>query len=656
MMYAKFYTPAFTAMLIAITFCNAETIKQIINDEKRFVVFNSRQLTGECLPICVPEKDTEFPTGTPTIMQTNDPTAAPTLNPTEDPTAKPTQTPTPGPTLSPTAIPTFAPTPGPTSSPTAVPTFPPTQGPTLSPTLKPTSSPTSSPTQKPTAVPTNAPTLVPTSIPTSSPTNKPTLTPTQNPTQNPTLAPTMTPTNMPTGAPTPAPTEGYGNAPPGSCPPFVVNFNDQVCGEYLETSQLWYSSGLTVTAVGDYTPNSNGVHIPSGGMAYISCPSGIKTLEANGNGPSTLFFSLTDPTFVSTVTTTGLCTKVKLFFSTGGSQTVDVSSTNMIMKNDVMKMEVQCTGAGGVTELDYRFCPPPPTCPLVSLDFNSLVRGQWVHDEFQTSHHVVISAKKTKGGLTHKAFTPVKTSSGYSDTDAGCKTRSGNSCAEWNEGVPRVFDTAIPQCQSSTGAWSWGDPDLGAPNAEFGGRGIGCGGGMYYMRLKTSAENTLYNTQRSWNPPARDNCLFVDSFHGNPVTSPQNRVINPWVNNQTQGLVLIISEHNPGNNPTENLNTEVRCPDDTGDGGFIIFRFTKPVSLQSFQLLDTDEGNTPEAHIKYCDGTTNSAKQKQPPYKTPETGDNGFAHVDLEEENVCELWMQYYGSGSISKLKYGVCP
>ncbi|KAG7369379.1 outer membrane adhesin like protein [Nitzschia inconspicua] len=655
-MYAMMYSTSFTAILVAITFCNAETIRQIIIKQKRFVVFNSRQLTGECLPICVPETNTEFPTATLTITLTDKPTTAPTLSPTKNSTSTPPLEATPNPTLSPTPNPTFTPTPNPTSSPTAILTLVPTLGTTSSPTLKPTDAPTTSPTSKPTGTPTLAPTLAPTFKPTFSPTNKPTYVPTPNPTQSPTPVPTKNPTVMPTSAPTPALIEGYGNAPPGSCPPFVVNFSDQVCGEYLETSDLWYSSGLTVTAVGDYTPNSNGVHIPSGGMAYVSCHGGKKTLEANGSGPSTLIFSLTDPTFVSTVTTTGLCTKVKLFFFTGGSQTVDVSSTNMIMKNDVMKMEVQCTGAGGVTELDYRFCPPPPTCPLVSLDFNSLVRGQWVHDEFQTSHYVVISAKKTHGGLTHLAFTPVKTGSGYSITDAGCKTRSGSSCAEWNEGVPRVFDTAIPQCQSPTGVWSWGDTDLGAPNAEFGGRGIGCGGGMYYMRTRTSAENTLYNTQRSWNPPARDNCLFVDSFHGNPVTSPQNRVINPWVNNQTQGLVLIINEHNPGDNPTHNLNTETRCPDDTANGGFIIFRFTKPVSLQSIQLLDTDEGNTPEAHIKYCDGTTNSAKQKQAPYKTPETGDNGFAHVDLEEENVCELWMRYYGSGSISKLKYGVCP
>lgn len=388
-------------------------------------------------------------------------------------------------------------------------------------------------------------------------------------------------------------------------------------------------------------------------MSYVNCAGGTKTtLEANGGGPSTLVFALKEATFVNTVTTTGLCDQVEVFFASGESEIVDLSSTNMVMKDNVVKMEVGCTGAGGVEEINYMYCPPPPSCPLKTLDFSNLVRGQWVHDEFEQSHFVVISAKKTHSSMTHKAFTPVKNGGGnYGTSDAGCKTQSGSSCAEWNEGVPRVFDTAEPQCGGK-----WGDPDLGAPNVQFGGKGVGCGGGSFYMKPKNSSTNGLYNTQRNWNPPARDNCIFVDSFHGNPVYSPQARVVNPWVNNQTQGLVLIINENNPGSDPTGTFNTEAKCPDDTGNGGFIIFRFTKPVSLQSLELLDTDEGNTPEAHIKYCDGTTNAGLEKVAPYKTPETGDNGFAQIDIEDENVCELWMKYYGSGSISKLKYGACP
>ncbi|KAG7339593.1 peptidoglycan-binding domain protein [Nitzschia inconspicua] len=154
----KFSFVALLSFSVMVAVDAAADIYDKILDEKRFIVFNSRRLTGECLPICVPEDGS---TMDPTDSLTEKPTGAPTNPPTADPTNKPTAAPTAGPTNKPTA----APTAGPTNKPTAAPT--------AGPTIKPTSAPTAGPTNKPTAVPTKAPTANPTNKPSSAPTGCP---------------------------------------------------------------------------------------------------------------------------------------------------------------------------------------------------------------------------------------------------------------------------------------------------------------------------------------------------------------------------------------------------------------------------------------------------------------------------------------------------
>lgn len=434
-----------------------------------------------------------------------------------------------------------------------------------------------------------------------------------------------------------------------------------------------------------YTPNENGVHVPEGGHVYVDC-SGGKKLVMSGSQEGTIIFTMKDPTFVNYVTTTGLCKEVTVELTNGSTEVIDLDlSGGMVMRDNVAIMTVGCTGAGSIKEISYMFCPPEPECPLVRLDFNGLTRGNFITDELKSTHYVEISAIKRDTSLTHRAYTPAKNlnCSGQScyTQDAGCLTVSGGRCQEWKAGAPRVFDTSVPTCGGSTG-----DPDLGAPNREFpGGVGEGCGGGTYYQRKKASngSQNSLYTTQLSWSPPPNPGCIYTTGIHGSAVNSPNARVVNPFVNNSTQGMVLVINEW-----PTTKTSAPFSgndCPDDTAkvrdyfvlpnvvaqffslsdalpsttimiQGGYIVFKFDYPVSLQSLEILDTDEGNTPEAWIKYCDGTDNYAMTGQAPYKTPETGDNGFAQVDLQEENVCELAMKYYGSGSIAEVAYGVCP
>jgi len=107
------------AAVVLPTVVNSRTLQSIIDNEKRFVLYNSRRLTGECLPICAEDNDptlqpsskrtesptlstfppfsegqvgtlppssmgtTEVPTGFPTALETNFPTGFPTALATE---------------------------------------------------------------------------------------------------------------------------------------------------------------------------------------------------------------------------------------------------------------------------------------------------------------------------------------------------------------------------------------------------------------------------------------------------------------------------------------------------------------------------------------------------------------------------------------------
>lgn len=52
------------------TVVNSNTIESIIHQEKRFVLFNSRRLTGECLPICTDQPPSPMEPRPPTPAET----------------------------------------------------------------------------------------------------------------------------------------------------------------------------------------------------------------------------------------------------------------------------------------------------------------------------------------------------------------------------------------------------------------------------------------------------------------------------------------------------------------------------------------------------------------------------------------------------------
>jgi len=122
---------AVVASLVLGVESSSDTIKNIFLNERRFLLYNSRSLEGNCLNICETQKPkpTQEPTGIekggtlePTFVkkdETDSPTSSPTLLPTKTPTNRPSINPTKSPTRNPTGVPTKSPTNAPTNNPTA---------------------------------------------------------------------------------------------------------------------------------------------------------------------------------------------------------------------------------------------------------------------------------------------------------------------------------------------------------------------------------------------------------------------------------------------------------------------------------------------------------------------------------------------------------
>jgi len=126
------------------------------------------------------------------------------------------------------------------------------------------------------------------------------------------------------------------------------------------------------------------------------------------------------------------------------------------------------------------------SCPQVTLNFNELAAGSYIHDQLWDTKCVKITARKWRESDTY-GFTP----------DAfGNHMNSG--------GAARVFDTSNPEC----------DDDLGSPHEDFGGPGKGCGGGKYLMTKTKSG------------------CVLKDGIKQD----------NPWKNDKPIGNVIIIQE------------------------------------------------------------------------------------------------------------------
>jgi hypothetical protein len=142
-----------------------------------------------------------------------------------------------------------------------------------------------------------------------------------------------------------------------------------------------------------------------------------------------------------------------------------------------------------------------------------------------------------------------------------------------------IFDSAHP-----TG----GDTDLGAPNRDFGGPGVGSGGSAG----------------------------------------------RPGENSLPQGKVLILSEDKDSNDP-----------DDNAGGGTIIATFDEPLRVDSIALLDIEEsGGTVKAYDANG-GLVISVV-------IPPVGNNGYQVLPIGATGVSRLEVKMTGSGALADLTF----
>ncbi|MEZ4767690.1 MAG: SdrD B-like domain-containing protein [Caldilineales bacterium] len=141
-----------------------------------------------------------------------------------------------------------------------------------------------------------------------------------------------------------------------------------------------------------------------------------------------------------------------------------------------------------------------------------------------------------------------------------------------------VFDSAAP-----TG----GDPDLGTPNQDFGGPGIGFGGSAG----------------------------------------------QPGENSLALGKILIISEDGDSSDP-----------DDNAGGGMIFFDYAADVTIDSLEILDIEE--TAAAYVRVYDAGNTLLKQ----VAIQTLGDNSYQTVVVDQSGVRRLEIDFAGSGGVPSV------
>ena len=145
-----------------------------------------------------------------------------------------------------------------------------------------------------------------------------------------------------------------------------------------------------------------------------------------------------------------------------------------------------------------------------------------------------------------------------------------------------IFDTENP-----TG----NDFDLGTPNQDFGGPGVGAAGGLG----------------------------------------------QPGENNVGLGNALIISEDGDSSDP-----------DDDGDGGIMIFIFDEAVEVRQIQTLDADD-NSPGV-VRLYDDPAGGAANLIATFTGVAYGENSFELIDITTLGVRRLEFELDGSGTMDKL------
>ncbi|MDY7092239.1 MAG: choice-of-anchor A family protein [Acidobacteriota bacterium] len=134
-----------------------------------------------------------------------------------------------------------------------------------------------------------------------------------------------------------------------------------------------------------------------------------------------------------------------------------------------------------------------------------------------------------------------------------------------------------------------GDPDLGTPNQDFGGPGVGAGGG-----LGMPGENSI-----------------------------------------PEGNILILSE-----------DADSSDPDDDRNGGVMIFDFDVPVEIHSVRVLDIDNGELVDLLAFDADGFLMGQAT------AVSMGDNSAQDVLLFASGISRLEAQFAGSGGLAEIVF----
>ncbi|HHG85651.1 MAG TPA: T9SS type A sorting domain-containing protein, partial [Bacteroidetes bacterium] len=168
----------------------------------------------------------------------------------------------------------------------------------------------------------------------------------------------------------------------------------------------------------------------------------------------------------------------------------------------------------------------------------------------------------------------------------GIRVSANNTGGGPNHAV--IFDSSNP---------SGGDWDLGTPNSDFGGPGLGVGG----------------------------------------------RLGQPGANNVPLGKLLIVQENytprncGPGNNDYCN-------PDDEAGGGALIFDFDCPTTIQDVTIVDADDGNPSGAVLTFNGGAAFA--------QIPNLGNNSTQTVYINQAGVNHMEVVFAGSGGLAAFHY----
>jgi len=122
---------------------------------------------------------------------------------------------------------------------------------------------------------------------------------------------------------------------------------------------------------------------------------------------------------------------------------------------------------------------------------------------------------------------------------------------------------------------------------------------------------------------------------GGPGIGPGGAAGQPGENNTALGNVLIISEDGDSTDP-----------DDNQYGGVLTFAFTNPADLSYVHVLDQDTDD--EAEISLF-GAENALIETQV-VPTPGNGDNGVFRVDFDRTGIHRMEVNLPGSGAIASV------